>query len=120
MPLVAYTGDTGPGDLFEQDDFKNAQILLTECTFFDRDHRKASRAGRHMHVEEFAKIWRRLSNEHVVILHVSRRTGVPRARRLLEKAVGEEGMSRVHFLMDLKGAKPAGDAAEAAGTVREA
>ena len=45
--------------------------------------------------------------------HVSRRTGVRRAQRLLRKLVGTREMERVHFLMDFEGAADGGDVEEA-------
>jgi hypothetical protein len=45
----------------------------------------------------------------VVIAHVSRRTGMRRAKSILRKKVGDELMKKVHFLMDLEGAKMAGE-----------
>ena len=78
-----------------------AEILLTECTFFEDDHRRTAKAGRHLHVAEFAAYLPRLNCRHVVVLHVSRRTGVNRAKRLLEKhATSDAGLRRVHFLLD--------------------
>ena len=31
-----------------------AETLITECTFFDADHRTKAKAGKHLHVEQFA------------------------------------------------------------------
>ena len=113
VPLVFYTGDTGPGELWKEADLTRAQLLLTECTFFDAGHRRRSRQGRHLHAEDFAEVLPSLACEHVVIQHVSRRTGVGRAKRRLKKLVGDEAMRRVHFLMDLKDAATVGDAGDA-------
>ena len=120
VPLVTYMGDTGPGRAFESDDVVNAKVLLTECTFFEKGHAGKSRAGRHLHVSQFAEIYPTLRCENVVVLHVSRRTGVRKAMRAMARALGGELPSNVHFLMDLKDAKSAGDAAEAAGMSEEA
>ena len=120
VPLITYLGDTGAGPVFESDDVVDAGILITECTFYEKEHRGKSRAGRHLHVSQFADILPRLRNEHVVVLHVSRRTGVRRAKRILAKALGGELPGNLHFLMDLQHAKNAGDAGEAAGVGEEA
>ena len=119
VPLVTYMGDTGPGPVWSEPDVVDAQLLITECTFFDPEHVGRSRAGRHLHAEHFAEILPGLKCEQIVVTHVSRRTGVPRAKRRLAKLVGEEGMRRVRFLMDLKDARRAGDAAAAAGTAED-
>jgi ribonuclease Z len=109
VPLVAFLGDTTAGPVFEQPDVVNAEILITECTFFDPDHRNKAKHGKHLHVEAFAQILPRLKNQHVVISHVTRRTGIRRARHLLRKLVGEERMKNVQFLMDLEGAVNEGE-----------
>ena len=109
VPLVAFLGDTTAGPVFEQPDVQNAEILITECTFFDPDHRTKAKHGRHLHVETFAPLLPKLKNQHLVITHVTRRTGMRRARHLLRKLVGEERMKNVYFLMDLEGAVNEGE-----------
>lgn len=109
VPLVAFVGDTTAGPVFDQPDIQNAQVLITECTFFDSDHRAKAKAGRHLHVEQFAEIIPKLKNQHIVISHVTRRTGLRRAKQLLRKRIGDEEMKRVTFLMDLEDAVDAGD-----------
>jgi ribonuclease Z len=109
VPIVAFLGDTTAGPLFEQPDVINAETLVTECTFFDPEHRNKAKHGKHLHVETFAHILPTLKNQHVVISHVTRRTGIRRARHLLRKLVGEERMKNVHFLMDLEGAVNEGE-----------
>ena len=109
VPLVAYLGDTTAGPVFEHPDVVNAEILITECTFFDPDHRTKAKHGKHLHVETFAHLLPRLKNQHVIIGHVTRRTGIRRARHLLRKLVGDERMRNVHFLMDLEGAVNEGE-----------
>jgi ribonuclease Z len=109
VPLVAYLGDTAIGPVFEQPDVVNAEILITECTFFDRDHKAKAKAGRHLHVDQFAQVLPNLKNKHIVVCHVTRRTGIRRAVRVLQKFVGEERMGNIHFLMDFEGARDAGE-----------
>jgi ribonuclease Z len=112
VPAVTYLGDTGPGPVWKEPDVVNAQILLTECTFFDEGHRRTAKAGRHLHVADFANVLPRLNNEKIVLLHLSRRTGIGQAKRLLKKAVADTSMlDRVHFLMDHGDAPDSGDAA---------
>ena len=113
VPLVAFLGDTTAGPVFDQPDVVNAEILVTECTFFDPDHRTKAKHGKHLHAETFAQILPRLKNQHVVVTHVTRRTGIRRARHLLRKIVGEERMKHVHFLMDLEGAVNEGEVEQA-------
>jgi ribonuclease Z len=110
VPLVAFTGDTTAGPVFDNPDVRNAETLITECTFFDADHRTKAKAGKHLHVEQFAAVvLPKLNNQHIVIGHVTRRTSVRRARHLMRRLVGEERMRNVHFLMDFEGAADEGD-----------
>jgi len=48
-----------------------------------------------------------------VLMHVSRRTSLKRARNTLRKRIGDEQMQRIHFLMDLEGAKEEGEMEQA-------
>jgi ribonuclease Z len=109
VPLVAFLGDTTIGNVFDQPDVQNAQILITECTFFDADHRAKAKAGKHLHLDHFLEVLSKLKNEQIIISHVSRRTGIRRARHLLRKAIGDEAMKRIHFLMDFDGSTDAGE-----------
>ena len=113
VPLIAYLGDTTVGSVFDHPDVQNAEILLTEVTFFDADHRNKAKLGRHLHLEHFVEILPKLQNKEIVLIHVTRRTGVARARRLLRKRIGDEAMTRIHFLMDLDDAKEEGDIEDA-------
>ena len=109
VPTVAFLGDTSAGPVFEHPDVRDAEVLVTECTFFDADHKTKAKHGKHLHVDQFARILPGLRNKHVVVCHVSRRTGVGRAKRVLRKLVGNAEMERVHFLMDFEGSANAGD-----------
>jgi ribonuclease Z len=113
VPLIAYLGDTSYGEVFHNPDVTKAQVLLCECTFFDPIHRAKSKAGKHLHVEDFVKVMDRSENECVVILHVTRRTGIGRSKAILRKHILPEQMAKVHFLMDFSDSHLAGDADEA-------
>jgi ribonuclease Z len=110
VPLVTFMGDTAAGSVFDHPDVVNARTLITECTFFDAEHRTKAKAGKHLHVEEFARIVPRLRCESIVVTHVSRRTGIRRAKSVLRKLIGDEQMKRIVFLMDFDGSEDAGDA----------
>jgi ribonuclease Z len=109
VPLVAYLGDTTMGEVFDHPDVQNAEVLITECTFFDADHKYKAKAGRHLHLDHFLEAIDRLKNRDIVLIHVSRRTGIRRARHLLRKRIGEKRMQNIHFLMDFEGASDEGD-----------
>lgn len=113
VPLVAFLGDTAYGRVFDHPDVQNAEVLLTECTFFDAEHKSRAKAGKHLHVDTFVeKVLPVLKNKHIIVTHVSRRTGVKKAKRLMARRVGEAGMARISFLMDFDGAADLGDVEE--------
>lgn len=113
VPLVAGLGDTSFGPVFSDPDVQNAQILLTECTFFEPAHKSRAKAGKHLHLDQFVKLLPDLNNEHIVVTHVSRRTGIGKAMRLMQRRVDPEQWKRIHFLMDLKDAVSAGEVEDA-------
>lgn len=121
VPLVVFLGDTTAGVVFDEPDVQNAEVLITECTFFDPGHKAKAKAGRHMHVDQFADILTsgKLKNQHIVVGHVSRRIGVRKSRSILKRLVGEERMKNVQFLMDFEGSRDAGDMEEAGPVTAE-
>lgn len=109
IPVIAYAGDTAEGQWLELDTVRKAKVLLLECTFFDPDHVRRARAGYHLHVRDVARLLRRLENEHIVLMHVTRRTGPREARETLARLVDEATLARVKFLMDGRRYRPRRD-----------
>jgi ribonuclease Z len=109
VPLVTYLGDTGFGPVFQHPDVINAETLLVECTFFESDHIQRAKAGKHLHVEQLVRILPRLNCKNIILLHVSRRTGIKRAKHILRKLAHEETLANVHFLMDFETSKDGGE-----------
>ncbi len=99
IPLVAYTGDTETGPFLYRDEFTQARIVITECTFFEKEHRDRARVGRHIHVDDLLPLMEAWKAESVVVVHMSRRTNLQFARERLKEVLGPH-MSRVHLLMD--------------------
>jgi ribonuclease Z len=114
VPLFAFLGDTTAGPVFDHPDVQSAQVLITECTFFDAEHRGKAKAGRHMHVEQLVQILPKLKNESIIITHVSRRLGIRKARAMLKRRVDADTFARITFLMDFEGAVDGGDIEQAA------
>lgn len=100
IPLIAYTGDTQMGPFLFRDEFAKAQIVVCECTFFEDDHQKRAKLGKHIHVEDLVALLDIWEAQAVVLVHLSRRTNMQTARQVLESVVGPKQASRVHFLMD--------------------
>ena len=100
IPLIAYTGDTEMGPYLFRDEFVSAPIVICECTFFEADHQKRARIGKHIHVQDRVKLLEVWQAQAVVLIHLSRRTNMLAAREALASLLGPEQVSRVHFLMD--------------------
>ncbi|MCP3903895.1 MAG: MBL fold metallo-hydrolase [Planctomycetes bacterium] len=100
IPLVAYTGDTELGPFLYRDEFVKAKIVISECTFFEPDHRSRASVGKHLHADDIAALLNVWQADAVVLVHFSRRTNMLQAREHLAETVGAETMERVHVLMD--------------------
>ena len=114
IPLVAYTGDTEPGPFLLRDEFLRAQVVVTECTFFEDEHRDRARIGKHIHVDDLRPLLEAWTARDVVIAHVSRRTLMPFARERIEAVAGRERAQSVHLLMDHRANRARHDAQVAA------
>lgn len=99
IPLVAATGDTEPGLFLHREEFAKAQIVISECTFFEPEHRGRARIGKHLHVEDIAALLKVWQSSSVVLTHISRRTSMTYARERLLALAGSDA-ERVMFLMD--------------------
>jgi len=102
VPLVAFLGDTGPADYASLPYVAHAKALLLECTFFDPEHLSRARSGKHMHVADLPKVLDGMSCERIVIIHVTRRTNMGAARRLMRKTLPADVLDRITFLMSRK------------------
>ncbi len=100
IPLVSYLGDTQYVDFSQLDYVSNSRILIAECTFFADEHTGRADAGRHMHIDEFAPLVERMNNRHIVITHLSRRTHVGQAKKMLREALSEATFNKITLLMD--------------------
>ncbi len=101
VPLVAYTGDTSMGETLLQPGVMDAQVLISECTFFEQDHTKRARHGQHMHVKDFLEVLPQLKNELVLLTHVSRRTRLKLAKKIFAEALAKlPKPPKVEFMMD--------------------
>jgi len=105
IPLVAYLGDTAPGPHLIREDVRKAAIIITECTFFEPEHRERAKVGMHLHVGDIAEWLGVAECRHMVLTHISRRTHLGFARQQLVDLVGEEKARRVLFLMDYRAAR---------------
>jgi ribonuclease Z len=100
VPLVCCPGDTADGPHFDVDVVRRSRVMLLECTFFEPDHIRRARVGKHLHVRDLAQLMKRLENPHIVLSHLSRRTSIRQARHYLREAVDKNAMERISFLME--------------------
>ncbi len=100
IPLVAYLGDTAPGAHLLREDVRKAKIIVTECTFFEPDHKQRATIGMHLHVDDIAEWLRVAECEAMVITHISRRTNLAYARKRLDDVLDSKTTERVFLLMD--------------------
>lgn len=105
IPILAYLGDTQPGPHLLREDIRKAPIVICECTFFEPDHKERAKVGMHMHVEDVVEWLGVLECQHLVLIHVSRRTDLAYARRCLTQLAGDELSAKVLFLMDHRAAR---------------
>ena len=83
-----------------RDEFVDARVVISECTFFEDEHRDRAKTGKHIHVEDLRPLLAAWKAKDVVIAHVSRRTLMPYARERIEEVAGPERAQSVHLLMD--------------------
>ena len=102
IPLIAFTGDTSYCPTLECDEFVNARILLTECTFFASEHQDRARVGRHLHFSDLKRLLEIWKANHIVVTHVSRRTSLSFARNEIDSLYNGRYRDRVHLLMDYR------------------
>ena len=98
-PLVAFLGDTARANYSDLPYVATAQALLIECTFFDAEHIRRARAGKHLHVGDLAAVLEGMDNERIILIHVTRRTNMAAARRILRKTLPKSILQRITFLM---------------------
>ena len=98
IPIVTYLGDTQYADFGQLDYAANSKILITECTFYEDEHRERADIGKHMHVEELARLLRQMKNQYVIITHITHRTSPAAAKKILKETLDERDVERIIFL----------------------
>lgn len=99
VPLVAYLGDTARANYADLPEVANAKALLIECTFFDQDHQRRARLGKHLHVSDLPEVLEGMRCEKFIIVHTTRRTNMGLARKILRKTLRQDQLDRLTFLM---------------------
>lgn len=74
VPLVCYTGDTGPAGLDADPAVYEAKVLIVEMSFARQEHtRERIHAFGHLHLDDFAERADRFRNELIIAGHVTSR-----------------------------------------------
>lgn len=102
VPIVTYLGDTQYVDFSQLAYIADSKILIAECTFFEDEHMERADAGRHMHISEFAPLLERMRNEYIIITHLSRRTAISQAKKMLREHLSPQTYKKIIILMDKK------------------
>jgi ribonuclease Z len=86
VPLVCYTGDTGPAGLDADPAVYSAKVLITELSFARPEHsRERIHAYGHLHLDDFVERADRFRNELIVAGHVTSRDEPADFRRWVEE-----------------------------------
>lgn len=99
IPLATYLGDTRYADFSKLEYVAKSKILIAECTFFLDDHIERADAGRHMHIDEFARLVEGLDNEHIIVTHLTQRTSMGEIRKIMKKKLSREIFDKITILM---------------------
>jgi ribonuclease Z len=98
IPLVCYVGDSAPAGLDEYAPVMEAQILITELTFFRPEHRKEKihKFG-HTHLDDIIERAGNFKNELIIAAHFSTRYHERQIRKAVEKKLPPELKQRLHL-----------------------
>ena len=100
-PIVAYLGDTQYNKRFAKLDFvAKSRVLIAECTFVDDEHTDRALAGKHMHIDDFVRMINEFDNDHIIVTHLSQRTFIGEAKKILKKKLTKQQYEKMTILMD--------------------
>lgn len=102
IPLIAYLMDTGPGPHMVREDVRKAQVIISECTFFEAEHKDRAKIGMHLHLNDVVEWVRVLECQKLVLGHLSRRTNMLFAREELQKRIPRDKLSKIELMNDHK------------------
>ncbi len=100
LPMVTYLGDTLPGPHLFCDEVLKTRILITECTFFEKEHKERAAIGKHVHIDDLVELMPHLECEAIVLTHITRRTNLAQVHEEINRRFSPEDAARIHVLMD--------------------
>ena len=98
--LLTCTGDTALGRFLELDFVRRSQALLVECTFYEAEHVSRARDGRHLHVDDLPTVLSAVPEARIMLTHVTHRTDLRLAKRIVQRVLKPADLERVSFLME--------------------
>ena len=98
-PLVCYLGDVAVEGLEWTEMMRQAKVLVIECTFLEEGHQHRARFGQHVHLDDLVGLLPELQNEYIVLTHLTRRTDIRQAKRILAAKLNPDQRDRVRFFM---------------------
>lgn len=98
--LLTCTGDTALGRFLELDFVRRSRALLVECTFYEADHVSRARDGRHLHVDDLHKVLAAVPEAQIMLTHVTHRTDLRLAKRIVQRVLQPADLERISFLME--------------------
>ena len=100
IPIVSYLGDTQYVDFSQLKYIAESKILIAECTFYEDEHSGRASAGKHMHIDDFTTLLKKMRNEHIVVTHTTLRTPMREIRKILKNALPKDKYEKVILFMD--------------------
>ncbi|MBM84289.1 MAG: metal-dependent hydrolase [Planctomycetaceae bacterium] len=100
VPLVCYTGDTAPAGLDNFPPVYQAQVLITELTFYRPEHRKEKihKFG-HTHLDDILERADKFQNELVIVAHFSTRYHERQLEKAVNRKLPDSLRDRLHLWM---------------------
>ena len=97
-PIVCYVGDSAPVGLDNYPPVFEAEVLITEMTFFRPEHRreKIHKFG-HMHIDDIIARASKFQNKLIVLTHFSTRYHERQIKSAVERRLPPEIRDRVHL-----------------------
>ncbi|MHC4068408.1 MAG: MBL fold metallo-hydrolase [Planctomycetota bacterium] len=99
IPIVSYLGDTDYVDFSQLEYIVRSRILIAECTFYTPEQTERAKAGKHIHIDEFAALIENMQSEYIVITHTTQRISLGEIRRILKEALPAEKYKKIILLM---------------------
>lgn len=100
IPIATYLGDTQYAEFAKLDYIAESKILITECTFYEDEHKNRADVGRHMHISELSRLLADMNNEHIIVTHVTQRTGISQVRKMLKDFLPADKLKKIILFMD--------------------